>query len=338
MLTDKKITIEPFTDIYINCFMNGIFSILTSVDKEYQKLTCINDYEYAIVECGDDENKSEKALRVRYQLKSYARAYFHLFQKELPCSTLEEFFHSEIPMGEPYMLKSGDAAIVELKQLLDQGNFIYIATDLYYLVKSNIMYYQKNHLSHYTLLTGYDDKGEQFYVFENGAKGYNRYAVDQQQILDAIKYAKQKIKCYYFHIPQQILIPNICIEDIKKNAESIIASLEQLGREKDLWTFPMGDAAYRINAENASAIMYRHKANRILFQNCIPYIDKDVFIKLTADCDSLIKNWEWMKNMLLKAYFSKNKSIYSMLCLKRQKLFEMEINMWKLLIRGGPGQ
>ena len=82
-----------------------------------------------------------------------------------------------------------------------------------------------------------------------------------------MKYAKQKIKCYYFHIPQQILIPDICIEDIKKNAESIIASLEQLGREKDLWRFPMGDAAYRINAENASAVMYRHKANRILFQN-----------------------------------------------------------------------
>lgn len=319
------IRIKPYRQIYINCYLNNFISVLSSVNSSYQELLYINKYVYD-VSCNPKTNN--QSIRIRYHLDVYLEAFSKLFGYMPKCKTLHDFLYGDISFGTLLGTESNDNFIEDLKSLLkNEGMIVFLSQDLFYLIKSNDIYYKKKHLTHYSMFVDYDKEIQCFMVFEIGAKGYDCYQVPEENVIQSFLHADVSPKCFYIKSPQKLDNYISPTSTIKNFVPEIIESIEQVQLTNALWNYPASIDDYSSYLEGVSKIVNRQEANRKLLENLSFKHDKDAYY-LDSLCNELKNGWDWLKNILIRAQFLGDKVNIEPYRQKSQALLNDEKAMW----------
>ena len=320
---DKRI--KPFQQIYINCYLNNFISVLSSINTSYQQLLYSNNYVY---NCFCTPETNNQLIRIRYDLDIYIEAFNKLFGYFPNCKTLHDFFYGDISFGTLVKTKSKSNIMRDLKNLLhSEGVIVFLEQDLFYLIKSNDMYYHKRHSTHYSMFVDYDEEIQCFMVFEMGARGYDCYQVPVENVVQSFLHATDPPKCFYIKIPQKLDDYTLKTTNFKNYVPEIITSIDSVQFTDALWKFPASADDHLSYIDGVSKIVNRQEANKRLLESLSFQHSEDSYY-FSSLCTELKKGWEWIKNILIRAQFLGDKVFIEPYRQKGQILLNKEKVMW----------
>ncbi|MBO6166691.1 MAG: hypothetical protein J6O17_10050 [Eubacterium sp.] len=233
--------IEPFNDIWLDCYNNQKLSILIYKNEDNKALAYNNNYKYEIM------------------------PYIFGGSKEFNCIacgqyiiTFEEFSQMDKmnPKNEEEFLK------LIKNQVTKENGFVLMRTDLYDWLEDSICWH-RYHWDHYSLIVDYDEENQQFLVFDEKKGNYVKFYVPESKIYKCVFHTDK------FEILRLITLDGEEIkiqttEDIKKNASDIVESIDNC-LEKRFWDMEEfifdGEHYKDLNGIFLQKIEGRHKAN-----------------------------------------------------------------------------
>lgn len=307
--------IKPFTEFWVDCKCNLIYSILTTLDDSNKMYAYINSYSYSILKKQSKGNEPFLNLELNF----------------------EQNLFDYIFINKNYLsARSNENYLDQLKDLVKQKKYVLIGVDLFYWIPNSICW-NKHHWYHYSFLNGFDDYTKDYFVLDENMKGYSEFIIPESRLNTAMQESTIKHDIKFYDINQNISKPIIGVDDLVKNSENIVKSINEIN--DDFWL--MSEFDYDIcyfqdlNAMNLFKIENRHKANYSLFSELhkMGLLNGNTSLELQSICLELIYKWQLSKSQLIKSYYGKNRT-EKILKLNRniRGLLNLEKSMWEKLV------
>lgn len=206
----NKVDIYVFDDFFADCITNAMVSMTLTYDKSYRLAAYMNGYDPHFGPFDDQY----------FPYIGYTEEYMNAFQR---C-----FEHQAL-------LFQDDDYLGLIRKMVDEGTYLQLGVDLFYWHETGAAY-QKEHLSHPSVVVGYDDELSILYVLEDALGSTVTYGICEvpyervQQALTSkennfreltgVDYRTWKIKEEY---------PSYTFdyEQVKRNAHNILTSLHE---------------------------------------------------------------------------------------------------------------
>lgn len=310
----KKHNIKPLDSFYLDCEFNNIASILLSIEPLLISELKINCYRYY------------SEIREAKSGVKFNRLVVH-FMYSLMNNRLKK-------MNSVYY-NGKDDLVAKLRKVIDNSMYALARVDLYDYIPRSICYH-KYHWYHFSLIIGYDDEKDIFFVFDDDYHGYREFEVSSEKLYQAIKRSHYSNAVFYVDFCQTMFPKKIECFELKKNARRIIRDIKKIKQEK---YYIMSEEDYKIGFDRElTIIMFEKIRNRQiinvqLFEELIlnKMLREDEGTQLIKYGNNIIDEWNTLKNMFYMVYEKKyemadiNNSIISVL--------ERERKMWKLFLK-----
>lgn len=311
--------IKPYDEHYMNCYLNNLYSIACSYDKNYKLLSYKNDFHYSIIK---NENKCK--LHFDYTNDFYLSIYNAIYNSAHG-QQLDIF---KIPLGEKKEINL--QTFKDVPSWLLNNQILFIIIDLFNFNNKNI-FYNKIHREHFLLIIGYDQNKKEFMVLDNGNKGYGVYNIAYSNLYSLID--KDTPHGYVLDISKVKLFNQAEInnDDIKNNANRLINETIFIVNEISETSFPRDYSEYCELLIFVQRCFNRHISNKYLLEHL--NTDKNIALnKLLFDINKkLISNWYNIRARMLKNTLAETEIQYEKIFQKLKLMFEDEIAFWSLL-------
>jgi len=306
----NSLNLIPFTDHWINCEINDNLSVLTSQNSSYRLIPLLNDYMYQMA--GDLGWIT--SLDIKYSREVLNK--------------LEILHKKDITFTEQDFMK-------DIKACIDQGRVLNVVVDLYDWIPESLMY-QRYHMSHYSLVAGYDDEEKVFTVFDDDAHGYKEHIIPYERFHKAVWRESNGIQI------REILLPEH-LEDYTLPIAKVIVLAERIKNDITYLTYlthffnEMDEMLVHYLAM-LSKITNRQKANQQLFL----YLAERRFIppengeKLAGIALQLQNQWQSVKSLFIKSMISGRRPDYERINALSYENLLLEYKLWDDFIKAAP--
>lgn len=241
----NNLGICAFTDFWVDCYSTAIYSILLSKIQVDKAIIYNNNYWYDI----DEIEPGVKSIYPNMNMVLYN-------EKMLVNYLYHDFVH--------------DSNTIEtVKHFVDQGRLVFIGVDMFDWIKETESY-QKNHLEHYSMVNGYDEKVQCMRILETGDRGYEEFMVPYENVIRATKgYSQKSLVC---QVDTKWTPEMYSLNMLKENAIKIVSSIDAcMCIISDLW---QGSTMYSRDMINSHLFSCenRNKVNKLLFM--IAFLDE----------------------------------------------------------------
>jgi hypothetical protein len=296
IMTKATIGLQPFQDFWLNCMMNGQFSILCTIEPSYKYAAYLNDYHYqlATTTMGHD-------LPITY-LESWSLG-------DVNARYTEKFFSYD-----PLSIRNEANILERIKDLIRQQKIISLGVNLFEWIPHNLGW-QKYQWSHFTLVDGFDDDQEVFFVLDDDFRGYGYHAIPAQRFYQAVMAAKTDPEGFIINVPKELEPFEITLDDVWFFSNRLKTELESLtmksfGQISDYET--KNWVVFELFLMYIFQIANRQTANILLFQALSEknLITNPTLIAELIDRAALLKKeWQILGKKILKEYNFHQKQI-----------------------------
>ncbi len=284
-----KITngIKAFEDYWVECQYSTDLSVLTSIYPHLKNelFSFSNEYTYELI--GYTPKGSQKFYNVEAK----------------PARSLRDGFETEYRSN----INDTEKLIKKIRQLVRRRKYVYVGIDLFYSLPNTITW-QKFHWQHYTFVTGYDRKKDEFYILESTfTEGFKEYAIPTERFKQAITSCDFENKVFSNKLIKGYVPEEVTVEDIKRNAENIVKSIEA---RDGMPMYHMDDDDYEnryfeeLGGQHLFIIMNQQMSNKRMFSimNEKGYLSNDKAGEYERTCEELIRGWNAAKISFFKLY------------------------------------
>lgn len=307
----KKLKINPFNEFWLNCDFNNDFSILISYKEKYRELAYLNCYKYEAY-----NEWSPKHITIENS------------------SIIQGNIIREVIQKDNFILDYSKESINKIIDIVHDNNLL-IRADLYnWLPNSSSWHIDHNY--HYSLLIDFDKTKKEFIVIDDDNKGYGIKNIPYERFSECVKDEENNITGYIISINAGDEY-ELKLEDVAYYANTLLDNLKYFFEENDFWevqTNEKGENLCKFYAFQLFKVENRHKANAHLVK-CLydkGYIDINTYSYLKKTFIDLQRDWERVKNILLKDYMHS----YEMVTVNVDKLNSLktqciakEMEIWK---------
>lgn len=125
---------------------------------------------------------------------------------------------------EKVMMSECDDPISLIVERLEQEKIVLLAIDLFYWINEGL-HFMKNHITHISLVIGYDDDTEELIVLETGERGYKEHRVPYELAKKAVK--SVNITTKFCEINPDTKFSMFTKEDVVSSAKDVIKSIDE---------------------------------------------------------------------------------------------------------------
>lgn len=297
----KRLKLAPFTDHWINCEINDNLSVLTSLNNSYRHIPLLNDYMYQMA--------GDMGWLTSLDIK-YSR---NLLKKlEILCKVNLTFTEQSF--------------MQDIKACIDEGRVINVAIDLYDWIPESLMY-QRYHMSHYSLVAGYDDELECFTVFDDDAYGYKEHVIPYDRFQKSV-WRDNGIQIREICLPEYLVDYSLPFSEVIEFAERIKNDITYLTYMAHYFNYTDDMLIHFIAM--LSKITNRQKANQQLFLYLMEqkYIGQETGEELAAMALRLQNQWQAVKSLFIKSMISGHKPGYERLNTLSYENLLLEYTLW----------
>ena len=163
-----KIPIIPYNEFWLDCDTETLYSIIYSMNQKYKVHFYENNYTYDLLRVPSPSGEFFGEIRLHQQ-------FIELREKVLDIVEKRRF-------------NNVTNAIDTIKKWIENGYLVQAGVDLYYWIEGNCCY-NKHHVEHYTLIHGYDEEQNKFYVMETDNECYREFLVEEELLATAMSEA-----------------------------------------------------------------------------------------------------------------------------------------------------
>lgn len=298
----KTLKVRPFADFWINCYVNDVLSILTTIEPSYKKLSFINSYNYTIT-----------------GISSWWR--------ELDINP-SKYLWDRLSIGESINIYLKQENIIdEIRNKIDNNRYILVLVDLYYWLK-NSLNWNNNHYHHYVLITGYDDDKKMIYSISDNIGGYSENEIPYERFIKALVFFDNEHHGKEFILPDNIPAFQYCFYDIFDFARKINEDIKKASYMR-LWILPQ-DVNISLVYFKVTRIADRQKGNEKLFGQLYEdgFITSKLCVSLSEMSRSLYNMWSKLKGILIRAHMKNNDIDLEKLNILSRNALKTEYDMW----------
>ncbi|MGE5558161.1 MAG: hypothetical protein ACM3WV_06050 [Bacillota bacterium] len=316
------LNLTPFSDYWMDCRLNNIFSVIISRESSYKAAAYMNNYSY-LKHTGDYEKI------IYFNLMDVK--YLHAFEK-----TIEEC----ILRYEPYLMSRDENITKQLIEPIKKYKHVFLNVDLFYWIPGNLTY-GHSHCDHYSLITGYDDNKKEYRAFDDDVKGYGLHLVPEERLIKAFLNSKYKDPpAFILYLRDEFQEYRLNISQVCRNAGRLIDELAAFD-VTGMWEVREGcdemkkPEAYQgvmtAYITGATKIMNRQIGNKLLFKYLfsLKHLKECHLTRLVNYADSLAKEWQKIKNILIRAKLSSKVCNLNYLRQHAFHLLSTEEAMWR---------
>ena len=290
----SKLFIKPLSNIWMNCYLNNMYSLILSEEPSYYDLLLENDYTYAFLG------------RVGWY----------------KCLTLSKHKVYEIckKLNIWEMLAEGDI-IEEIAQHIIDGCAVMATVDLYEWLPLGLDYH-KRHLLHDTMIGGFDSGEQLLYVFDDDINGYAEHTVSYNTFLGA--YSSHTLKIV--KLPKNFDPYKLEVNTLKENAEFLVHRIDSLCATSIWNIFDRYDMLNDLIIE-MTKIHSRAKVNGLLVERVFGNIDEFITLKQIAEQTVII--WEQVKSTVIKCQLRRGVFDFKKVNYLSFRALEYERSFWE---------
>lgn len=300
--------IKPYNKYWGNCVVNMFLSIIK--DSSYETMIYLNDYKY----CFRDDG----------MFLDYTQEYYHALQEDI--FTVER-----------YNFKDCDNFIPELKKMIMSEKYVLMYVDLFYWIEDGL-FYNKVHMPHSSLITGFNEEEGLFYVLEDDKNAvYEIKEITEKRMLEAFNSPYKKPAKDYTLISSinSNRMPEFKLEKsaIINTTQKLISHLTDLiddeeSRKMDAMLTYM-EYPYMF-AIDCGKVNNRFYGNTVLFRIIREqgFITEECMKEFNSRAQNIGYKWSALKSIIMKAYYNNEfpdiDGINSIL----SEVFRNEKDMW----------
>ncbi|CDD35014.1 putative uncharacterized protein [Roseburia sp. CAG:309] len=315
---EYKIPMIPYNEFWLDCDTETLYSIIFSMGQKYKVLFYENNYTYDLLRVPSPVGGFFGEIRLHQQFVELREKIVDIVEKRRFADVTD--------------------AIDTIKDWIRKGYLVQAGVDLYYWIEGNCCY-NKHHVEHYTLIHGYCEEDNKFYVMETDNECYREFLVEEEQLAGAMA-AVNTLAFHAFAMEIRSLQEMNRVYTVKKlilNAKKICRSIRPLLHDS-FWVFT--EDQYRMGFYRDMTVMYilqincRMKANRLLFEFLKQHNNLSVLDELHELCTEIEKGWTAVRANVSKLYFKENARERMVEQNKMiRHLLETERDMWKRFIK-----
>ena len=299
--------IEPYSDIWLDCYNNQKLSIVRYIDEANIALARKNNYKYEVMNFVFEGSEE-----------------FNLIAADQHVISFNDFTQMKKlnPENEEEFLK------IIKNHVQNENGFVLMRTDLYDWLEDSICWH-RYHWDHYSLIVDYDEENQQFLVFDEKKGNYVKFYVPESKIYKCVFHTDK------FEILRLITVEGEKIklqsfEDIKKNASDIVESIDNCLNKRfwDMEEFIYDGEHYKdLNGIFLQKIEGRHKANAGLIRwmetnGMASGID---YKTISEEFEKLSVEWAKIRMALFVIYMKKKN--------RREKINELNEKLYECLTK-----
>ncbi|NEW06262.1 hypothetical protein GK047_09585 [Paenibacillus sp. SYP-B3998] len=319
--------IKPFSDFWMNCFLNGMFSLATHFDKAYRLAAYMNHHSFE-------------------HTNNYKDPSFRLPAVKLPWfQQMTSAFKFEL---KPHFFLDEERFVDEIKVLIKEQRIISLCVDLYSWIPGSYCF-QRYHWSHYSIIKGYDEARNVFFVLDDNLNGYNEFEISEDTLVTCFKNSDYFMNSEVFKYPyvEMVLdehVPYVfSFQEVIDHSERLIREIAEFSFD-GLWEFDPNSDEVTSHLDysmiGTESFFNRQIASKYLFQYLVEsgHIDNDLYENLVTQVDQIHDGWQIIRNL-----FGKHKALifaHRPFTLERDKMIDMaknlmqkESDMWETLYK-----
>ena len=301
----KMLVSKPFDAFWISCQANNIMSVLTSADPSYIMAGAQNDFSYEII----GRSGWFKTPTVLYG-EELEHALYRIRRKE-------------------YVFEMQDP-VAELLTRIRENRIISVEIDLFNWNPDSLDY-GRNHVKHMSMCIGADEEKQEFY-FDDAVIDQGILTKSFSEIAEAFSHPDEPLKAAEFRVPEQIPPYQYDIGQIRSQAAKLVNNLERLRYQSYFSTYEQPQDL-NVIVNYITKIYNRQIANQVLIKQLYQdgHLNQECFQMLTETAVHLTKQWNLIKNKLMKIMISNRKHDFTKLEHRADQAFAAEQGFWKLL-------
>lgn len=292
-----KLSIKPLRQIWMNCYLNNMYSLILSAEQSYYDLLLENDYNYAFLG------------RVGWY-KSLTLCGYKVYDVCKMLNICE--------------IQAGDDIICAIAESIINDNAVMATVDLYEWLPLGLDHH-KRHILHDTMIVGFNNDEQLLYVFDDDINGYGEHTVSYNTFLSA--YRSQTLTLV--KLPKHIEPYKIEVSNIKNNANFLVSRIDSLCATSIWNIFERYDMLNDIIIE-MTKIHSRSKLNSILVERV--FGNRNECLRLKQLADQTVKIWEQVKAIVIKCQISGGVFDFKKINYLSLRALEFERNFWEDLI------
>ncbi len=299
-----SISIKPYTEYWLNCFLSLGLSLLTSVEPSYFDYALINKFTY--INFGN--SIWWRLLEVKFQDEFMNRT-----AAPLSCRPIEGLNRENLKDT--------------IKKYIDENRIILISTDIYHAITDSI-HYHRTHGVHSWVINGYDDETGSFYCLADNIGGYGENEITAENF-------ELSIVPETFSDAVEVLISEniepyvLTLDDVRENAKTHIKGLTKLSY-CNFWMCHSVEYT-EDRCFDISKFIGRQHANSLLFRRLyeLSYIDEQLMEEMCQVCMELEKNWTSIRGRFMKYYLGGKVPDYEKMSKLVWPVLKKECAMWR---------
>lgn len=301
----KMLIEKSFDAFWIGCQANNIMSVLTASEPSYLMAGAQNDFAYEIT----GRSGWFKSPTVLYG---------------------EELEHALYKVRRmPYVFETDDP-VAELLRRIRENRIISVEIDLFFWNPDSLDYH-RNHVNHMSMCVGADEERQVFY-FDDAVVGQGLLTKPFSGIQEALVRKDGELNAVELCVPEHPAPYIYDIARIRRQAEKLVHNLELLRYQSYFSTFEQPQDL-NIIVNNVIKVYNRELANQVLVRQL--YLDghlaEPVFQTLMQKAKELAKQWNLIKNKLMKMMLAGRKHDFTKLNQRADQAFAAEQEFWSLL-------
>lgn len=314
-----SVLITPYTEHYMNCYLNNLYSIACSYDSNYKSLSYRNDFCYSII-----KNQDKNSLHFDYTNDFYLSIYNAIYKSKHN----QQFDILKFPLGER---KKIDFEIFKnMPKYLENNQVLFIMIDLFDFNNGNV-FYGKIHREHFLLISGFNQNNNEFIVLDDGSKGYGFYNIEYNNLFSLME--KDMPNGYILDI-SKVRLPSkveINYDSIKNNTTRLINEIKYILDGLPQISFPINYYEYCEFLIFIQRCFNRHISNKCLLNFLCVNNNTTLGEQLFEINKMLLSNWYNLRARMLKKTFAGEEIQYEKIFQKLQSMFDNEVVFWLLL-------
>lgn len=320
--------LEPYKEYWMNCHLNALLSIITSVNKTYRVAPLMNNYKYKIepYELGITNVVPYKLSFEKDIYVEYGK-YFEKFSNILD----KDFFKIHVKYN------TKESVLHYIKQNIQFNNYFLLSVGLNKWINP-LMSFADDGLAHYTLIEGYNSKDKTFSVIDDDDNGYGKKIVPEDLLFKALIFSEEAPTLISFNLNVEIKDFKLNLKEINKNAIQLITQLDAIDTSgffgachNELNTpFYREYLAYSIGG--VTSIRDRQYANILLLKHLNSYKEIDL-TNVIILVEEIYSKWKKFRDLLFKDYFRDQPKVTKDISKEFfDEVFKLERQMWESLL------
>ncbi|HEX3047358.1 MAG TPA: hypothetical protein VHY08_21585 [Bacillota bacterium] len=313
--------IKPFSEFWMNCFLNSEISILTSREPSFKYAAYLNDYRYMVA-----ETKTNSPKKVQFVMVAFMNVVSHKYLD--PCFSFT-----------PFLFPDKNSGLEKIKELVKQEKMIAVGVDLFYWIPNSFCY-QKYHWDHYSVIIGMDEKRKVFYVLDDNLQGFNCFEVPEERFCQAFGSLSINPAAFILDIAPDLKKFELNLTEVLFFAEKLSQELRNFDAES-LLNFNHPDIPsevwFDLFVKYVYQVVSRQTANILLFQALYDQNqirDSKFISEKKQQANALKMDWRNLEQMIVKYYrLSPDKLEPGQLYERCDDLFQRELEMWNQMLR-----